>query len=88
MPFLLNTIWMASLELCKEAALTRGKERGSDPFSLRFKIIGSQMNWDGAHDICYKKEDEGPREAFTVEKGCLWKAGPSSFLTEDATGKQ
>lgn len=79
---------MVSRELCKEVALTRGKERGSNTFSLGFKIIEPQMDWDGAHDICYRKEDEGPREAFTIEEGCLWRAGPSGFLTEDAIGKQ
>lgn len=36
---------MVSLELCKEAALTREKERGSDPFSLRFKFI--DLKWIG-----------------------------------------
>lgn len=43
-PFLLNIIQMASLELYKEAALGRKEERVSGSFSLRFKAIGPEMD--------------------------------------------
>lgn len=81
---------MVPLKLSKEAALGRGKERGSDLFSLRFKVIGPQMDSHGAHwDLLAGKKIKRPREALAVREGLSLEGwAQQSFLTKDATWKR
>lgn len=85
--FFLNTIAMGHLKLCKEAALRREKERGSDHFFL-FEVQGYLMDLRRT-GMMLTEISWQEREALAIREGLpleCW--AQQCFPNEDAIEKQ